>query len=52
MGSIILPFSNAFVIYKAGECFPLLGPKGCLEQDCPVKLAIVELLDPQYLQTY
>jgi hypothetical protein len=38
--------------YKAGSCLPLLLPKGCLGQCAPVRLEMVEALEPQNLQLY
>ncbi|MDY0401667.1 MAG: hypothetical protein RBQ75_08245 [Bacteroidales bacterium] len=43
---------DAMNIYKAGECFPLLGPLGCLMQFTDV-IELIELnVIPQYLQVY
>lgn len=36
----------------AGLCFPLCDPSGCLKQELPVKLEILERLVPQYLHSY
>ena len=41
---------DAMNIYKAGECFPLLGPLGCLIQFADVKLATFANFCPQYSQ--
>ena len=38
--------------HNAGLCFPLLEPFGCLEQELPVKLEILDRLVPQYLHSY
>ena len=38
--------------YKAGACFPLLLPNGCLEHELAVNDEIVEDEDPQNLHEY
>ncbi len=38
--------------YKAGECFPLLLPCGCLEQEPAVNDEIEDAEVPQNLQLY
>lgn len=61
----MLPFNNILIknikggfatfnkdFYNAGLCFPLLLPFGCLEQELAVKLEILDLSVPQYLQVY